>query len=543
MKHMVRAAVIFVSLVSAFAFAGQAPSGTDPPSVVQDAGGQVFNVRAYGAKGDGAADDTTAIKTAIHAASAHGGEVFFPPGTYLISSPLPFLSGLRYSGPAMGAYDAVQPVKIVTSNSDIFALSAGTSGAMIENLDLLSSRGGGHIFNFNGHNVTRSTFRNLLLAQSNPARSILSSVCQNSTDCRSGGTGFFGNWFENIDATYAASNSVPAFFIKNNVINQVSFEKMRVTGYQYASNYAFWVESTNPQGYAFDVTFRQITFEVPTGGAIKLLAAAQSEVVDCGVYDTAPPKNAVFSVGTSSAGLTSMDVKFDGVFCRLAGSSPQAPDLGIASGSVTVINSMLRYVAGLGKAPASIVQIGSALTPYNLTRTVVGRDIEWDTTVTTSNSYAVTNGGPGNYDGFFFVKRNGASIGGISPTGALFWGNGPGSKIQLTSNGLLQSPNFGTAANCASASSPAQCGAAAAGSVVLAAGSTTLTVDTSAVTANSQIFVQEDRSLATRPGVICDATPGRTYTISARVPGSNFTLSSSSPPLGHPTCLSFFMVN
>jgi len=43
-----------------------------------------FNVRLFGAKGDGSTDDSAAIRSAIAAASA-GGEVFFPAGTYLVS--------------------------------------------------------------------------------------------------------------------------------------------------------------------------------------------------------------------------------------------------------------------------------------------------------------------------------------------------------------------------------------------------------------------------------------------------------------------------
>jgi hypothetical protein len=47
-----------------------------------------FNVKSYGAKGDGVADDTAAIAAAIAAASAAGGEVFFPAGVYNVSSRL-----------------------------------------------------------------------------------------------------------------------------------------------------------------------------------------------------------------------------------------------------------------------------------------------------------------------------------------------------------------------------------------------------------------------------------------------------------------------
>jgi len=50
------------------------------------------NVKSYGAIGDGTTDDTTAINAAITAAGTDG-TVFFPKGTYLVSSTLQMLSG------------------------------------------------------------------------------------------------------------------------------------------------------------------------------------------------------------------------------------------------------------------------------------------------------------------------------------------------------------------------------------------------------------------------------------------------------------------
>lgn len=48
-----------------------------------------ISVRSFGAKGDGSADDTTAIQTTINEVKRLGGGiVYFPPGTYLISSAL-----------------------------------------------------------------------------------------------------------------------------------------------------------------------------------------------------------------------------------------------------------------------------------------------------------------------------------------------------------------------------------------------------------------------------------------------------------------------
>lgn len=60
------------------------PDGTLIKKVVQQ-GDLVFNVKDYGAKGDGVADDTTAIQSAINALPASGGTVFFPAGTYIIN--------------------------------------------------------------------------------------------------------------------------------------------------------------------------------------------------------------------------------------------------------------------------------------------------------------------------------------------------------------------------------------------------------------------------------------------------------------------------
>lgn len=54
--------------------------------------GESLNVKEFGARGNGASDDTAAIQSAFSAAAAHGGAVFFPPGTYRITSNL-FLWG------------------------------------------------------------------------------------------------------------------------------------------------------------------------------------------------------------------------------------------------------------------------------------------------------------------------------------------------------------------------------------------------------------------------------------------------------------------
>jgi polygalacturonase len=71
------ATVIPASLAASVLGAGADSTASSTPGFPQ------FNVRQFGAKGDGLAKETKAIQAAIDAAGAFGGTVYFPPGKYL----------------------------------------------------------------------------------------------------------------------------------------------------------------------------------------------------------------------------------------------------------------------------------------------------------------------------------------------------------------------------------------------------------------------------------------------------------------------------
>ena len=74
-------AAVGASLTGALA---EGTEGAPAAGVSGSCGLHVFNVREFGAKGDGVTVDTAAINRAIDAAaSAGGGSVVFPAGTYL----------------------------------------------------------------------------------------------------------------------------------------------------------------------------------------------------------------------------------------------------------------------------------------------------------------------------------------------------------------------------------------------------------------------------------------------------------------------------
>ena len=57
-----------------------------------------YDVRSYGARGDGATNDSAAIQRAIDAASATSGMVTFPAGTFRVDGTLYLKSGVTLSG-------------------------------------------------------------------------------------------------------------------------------------------------------------------------------------------------------------------------------------------------------------------------------------------------------------------------------------------------------------------------------------------------------------------------------------------------------------
>jgi hypothetical protein len=116
--------------------------------------------------------------------------------------------------------------------------------------------------------------------------------------------------------------------------------------------------------------------------------------------------------------------------------------------------------------------------------------------------------------------------------------------ITTTLPGTVAIGTLTTTANCISGVSPAACGSAPSGSIAIPNGGSTVVVNTSAVTANSQIFVQEDQSLGTRIGVTCNTSLGKTFVVSSRIPGSSFTIKTSNIPGGsNKVCLSYWVVN
>lgn len=98
------------------------------------ASGATYDVTnaTYGARGDGSTNDTVSVQAAITAAAVSGGVVFFPPGTYVISSSLDLGSAVGVTLRGVGR-------KSVISGTVSGAAIKATSGSFLNFQDLYVS--------------------------------------------------------------------------------------------------------------------------------------------------------------------------------------------------------------------------------------------------------------------------------------------------------------------------------------------------------------------------------------------------------------------
>lgn len=93
-----------------------------------------LNVKWFGAKGDGIADDMAAIQRAIDAASAQkGGTVFFPPGTYIVSPSGRTFMMLRDNVNLMGEGTS-SVIKIKDNAGDYGMMFSANSGSPLKDV-------------------------------------------------------------------------------------------------------------------------------------------------------------------------------------------------------------------------------------------------------------------------------------------------------------------------------------------------------------------------------------------------------------------------
>lgn len=113
------------------------------------------------------------------------------------------------------------------------------------------------------------------------------------------------------------------------------------------------------------------------------------------------------------------------------------------------------------------------------------------------------------------------------------------------SSGSLRAAKYLTSTNCSNAASPAVCAASSAGVVAVPTGTNpTLVINTTAVTATSEIFLQIDES-ATIAATTCNSTLSTLVqpVVTARTAATSFTIQIGAIIATNPACVSYHIVN
>ena len=276
--------------------------------------GAVFNVLDYGAKGDGATDDTAAIQAAIaDAVTANGGTVYFPVGNYRISSTLvlPYEAVITLAGD--GNYETSKGTRLRWVGSDNSSMI--DVGAYNFMRDMFLYRSGGSYTNLIGVDVKGTV-------SVNTPNVIISNVHTKGFT-----TGFYFDFsyyvlMDRCRSTYCdygirLGTECNAFVLLNTFVSRcttagIYFEGTGSRGVLFSGcafeGCAVGVDCTNgsPQNVKFDTCY----FEANTANDIKLKGF--SVVVDNCFFNGSNPSSASIDVVASNGGVTIKNCTWNG---------------------------------------------------------------------------------------------------------------------------------------------------------------------------------------------------------------------------------------
>ena len=266
---------------------------------------------------------------------------------------------------------------------------------------------------------------------------------------------------------------------------------------------------------------------------------------------TATPESKLDITDTSNANLPIVSIRNTSV----NGYSPQLNfDTYGYSGTPAAMFSVLNVIANYAGAGGASVSFNTKLQPQSTAVTAMtilgGGNVGIGTTTPAAALDVAKSGASGTARFYDQTATTGSTLAviragvGQSTNDLNQWQANNGTTIlaRVTSGGKVSSTLFGSETNCSSSAGPAVCAAAAAGSVIIPAAGTDVVVNTTAVTANSQIFAIFDQSLGTKLGVTCNSTTANPH-IGARVAGTSFTIHANVSPVTNPACFSYFIIN
>ena len=248
---------------------------------VQDKARESVSVKDFGAKGDGVTDDTTAIQAAINYTIIVGGALYFPAGTYKITSALTVDTGVYTKGIIL--YGDGRNSIISQTGAGLDAIKFSTTqflqNSAIKDMQVVTSATAGHCINI-VYGCTTCYFDNVELNQGNPAKSCLFG------DYTSFGGGVYDTKFRGGNWICNAASTVPGvqFIAKGTIFNENLFENIRC----YNANTAQFFKittATTASIWLVNNTWKNINFEVCKGGGFAFDSFKNCKFEDISFWD------------------------------------------------------------------------------------------------------------------------------------------------------------------------------------------------------------------------------------------------------------------
>jgi hypothetical protein len=300
----------------------------------------VFSPLAFGAKGDGTTDDTTPVQAAFAAASATGGVVDIGSKLFKTTSAIPLASYIRLRG---AQYNNNNLGGITNTATDLFTLTGNVTCLTVEQCNLTATAG--HVFNAGTANVSFLNVRSVFISQTSATHAIWIQSGGQYVDCEWGGN-------SSLACAATATVSPWQFTLPSGggAFTDNLFGKMTAAAHGATVPFFSITTSSTTTGWNEDITFRDITFEVCTGGGISCIAIQDVIIDQCYNWDISAKRT---DTGCGISGGTTV-----------ADAAAQTTDLGAAiqGAGIPAATRITAVTAGTGYTISNSATTGSGLT-------------------------------------------------------------------------------------------------------------------------------------------------------------------------------------
>ena len=299
----------------------------------EPAGSGVFNVKDYGAEGDGTTDDTAAVQAAMDAAVAVSGEVDVPVADdYYLVTDLDLAAGA--GGLTVRGHGPGSDIRSLTGS--VFVLNGDNANIHMTDLYLVAYAAGKACFEF---------VDGAVLNQSRIERVRMHTYSDTGHVIKATGTlwGMYDTtWADCIYSGEGNSMSTSMIHLDSEdggTLNQVTWTGGRVICGAGFTAPAIFIGSTDAAAnWVFNNTFEKINVEVCAGGFIEADGVSSLVLRDIGIYDTVATNVDLIVIGkTGGATLNSRYVLLDNVWRFGSSHAAGSYDLNTEDGDYTTV--------------------------------------------------------------------------------------------------------------------------------------------------------------------------------------------------------------